>query len=212
MNIITCQDPDAFSIPCDARRNPDRLMPTLLTHPAVPLALGLGLGTSTISRRLLLAGIALCMLPDLDVLAFRFAIPYSAELGHRGFTHSLMFAALVALLGAFSLRRYQERFAPSLLFLFITTASHGVLDALTNGGHGIAFLWPFSLERYFAPMQVIEVSPLSAPRFFSPRGATVLMSELVWVWLPCIGLFAGLAAYRTLMADGRLRQARPRRP
>ncbi len=187
-------------------------MPTLLTHPAVPLAIGLGLGTSTISRRLLLAGIALCMLPDLDVLAFQFAIPYSAGLGHRGFTHSLTFAALVALVGALLLRRYQERFAPALLFLFIAAASHGLLDALTNGGHGIAFLWPFSLERYFAPLRVIEVSPLSALRFFSPRGATVLMSEFRWVWLPCIALFAGLAAYRYVMADGRLRQAPPPRP
>jgi inner membrane protein len=28
-------------------------------------------------------------------------------------------------------------------------ASHGVLDALTNGGHGIAFFSPFLNERYF---------------------------------------------------------------
>jgi inner membrane protein len=187
-------------------------MPTIFTHPAVPLALGLGLGAHTISRRLLLAGVALSMLPDLDVLAFQFAIPYEAGLGHRGFSHSLIFAALVALLGALLLRRYQERFVPSLLFLLIVTVSHGVLDALTNGGHGIAFFWPYSLERYFAPVQFIEVSPLSAVRFFSPRGATVLMSEFLWVWLPCIGLSAVLAAYRYLVPDGRLRQPRSRRP
>lgn len=187
-------------------------MPTLFTHPAVPLALGLGLGTRTISRRLLWVGVGLSILPDLDVLSFQFAIPYAAGLGHRGFTHSLIFAALVALLGALLLRRYQERFAPSLLFLLVAAASHGALDALTNGGYGIAFFWPFSLERYFAPVQVIEVSPLSAVRFFSSRGATVLMSEFFWVWLPCIGLYAILAAYRYIMPDGRLRQSKVHRP
>jgi inner membrane protein len=181
-------------------------MPTLLTHPAVPLALGLGLGTRTISRRLLLAGIGLSILPDLDVLAFQFAIPYASGLGHRGFSHSLIFAALVALLAALLARRYQERFVPSLLFLLVAAASHGLLDAFTNGGYGIAFFWPFSLERYFAPVQVIEVSPLSAARFFSPRGVTVLLSEFFWIWLPCIALCAILAAYRYRMSDGRWRQ------
>ena len=177
-------------------------MPTLLTHPAVPLALGLGLGAGHISRRLLIAGIALSMLPDLDVLAFQFHIPYAAGLGHRGFTHSLIFATVVALLAALLLRRYQERAVPAFLFLWVAIASHGALDALTNGGYGIAFFWPFSLERYFAPFRVIEVSPLGAGRFFSHRGATVLMSEFLWVWIPCIVLYAVLAAYRRL-APGR---------
>ena len=181
-------------------------MPTLFTHPAVPLAIGLGLGTDVISRRLLLVGISLSILPDLDVLAFQFGIPYAAGLGHRGFTHSFIFAALVALLGALLLCRHHERFVPSLLFLLVATASHGILDGMTNGGHGIAYFWPYSLERYFAPVQVIEVSPLSAGRFFSSRGAVVLISEFLWVWLPCIGLYALLTAYRYLVSDSRRRQ------
>ncbi len=44
-------------------------MPTIITHAAVPLCLGLGLGRKTIPPRLLLAGIALAMLPDADVMA-----------------------------------------------------------------------------------------------------------------------------------------------
>ncbi len=187
-------------------------MPTLFTHPAVPLALGLGLGRRTISRRLLLVGVALSILPDVDVVAFLFSIPYSAALGHRGFTHSLMFAAVVALFGAVLLRRYQERFVPALVFLFVAAVSHGVLDAFTNGGLGITFFWPFSLERYFAPVHMIEVSPLSASRLFSPRGVTVLLSEFLWVWLPCIGLYIVLAAYRYLASDGRLQQLTSHRP
>lgn len=171
-------------------------MPTVFTHPALPLAIGLGLGARTIPRRLLLTGIGLSMLPDLDVISFQFAIPYAAGMGHRGFSHSLLFAALPALLGAGWLRRYRVPFAAALPFLLLAAVSHGVLDAFTNGGHGIAFLWPCSLERYFAPLQVIEVSPLSLQRFFSARGATVLMSELVWVWLPCLTLYAMLRISR----------------
>ena len=61
-------------------------MPTILTHTAVPLALGLGLGKEIVPRRVLWAGVALSILPDLDVLAFRFGIPYAAPFGHRGAT------------------------------------------------------------------------------------------------------------------------------
>ena len=35
-------------------------------------------------------------LPDLDVIGFRFGIHYGDFWGHRGFTHSLVFAALLA--------------------------------------------------------------------------------------------------------------------
>ena len=67
-------------------------MPTVITHAAVPLCLGLGLGTNVIPPRLLFAGIVLAMLPDADVLAFKFGVAYGNIFGHRGFTHSLLFA------------------------------------------------------------------------------------------------------------------------
>ena len=173
------------------------LMPTVLTHPAVPVALCLGIGSRVIPYRLLLAGIAVSMLPDLDVLAFRFGIPYASDIGHRGFSHSLAFAAMAALLGAYVLRNGSSK---AFWFLFAVSASHGVLDAFTNGGLGIAFLWPFSAERYFAPIQGIEVSPLSIKRFLSQRGAAVITSELLWVWLPCmtVGILAAVLRWRPL--------------
>ena len=71
------------------------------------------------------------------------------------------------------------------LFLWFTavTASHGLLDALTNGGRGIAFFAPFSDHRYFFPWRPIQVSPIGVG-FFSPRGLRVLASEAQWIWLP----------------------------
>lgn len=172
-------------------------MPTILTHPAVPLALGLGLPHEIVSVRLLLAGVAVSVLPDLDVMAFRFGIPYGAVLGHRGFSHSPVFAGAVTLCVACAFRMLKTRFIVAFPFLFVSMASHGLLDAFTDGGAGIALLWPFSAERYFAPVQVIEVSPIAVSRFFSPRGAIVLISELRWVWGPCAAaglMIWGLAA------------------
>ena len=112
-------------------------MPTILSHPAVPLALALGLGRRTIPPRLLVAGVVCSILPDLDVLTFGLGIPYASQFGHRGFSHSLFFAALVALAGAVFYRRFETRCAVVFAFLFVALASHGLLDALTNGGLGI---------------------------------------------------------------------------
>jgi inner membrane protein len=76
-------------------------------------------------------------------------------------------------------------------------ASHGLLDTFTNGGRGIELLWPWASERYFAPVRPIEVSPLSIRGLFSPRGAEVLKSEVMWVWLPALAAgFALFAARR----------------
>jgi inner membrane protein len=66
----------------------------------------------------------------------------------------------------------------------VVTASHGVLDALTNGGLGVAFFAPFSNTRYFFPWTPIQVSPIGL-RFFSSSSAwAVILSEIEWVWIP----------------------------
>lgn len=171
-------------------------MPTVFSHPAVPLAIGLGLGSKVVSKRLLVAGVVTSILPDLDVLAFRFDIPYVSALGHRGFTHSLSFALLVALIGTAASRTLHTTFRTAFLFLFLATASHGILDAFTDGGLGIAFLWPWSAERFFAPIRPIRVSPLSISRFFSQRGVSVLQSELIWIGLPCVLAALALSLHR----------------
>src|SRR5215813_8832160 len=72
------------------------------------------------------------------------------------------------------------------LFLFFATASHGVFDALTNGGLGVAFFSPFDNSRYFFPWTPIRVSPIGAGRFFSSRGIAVLQSEMLVIWIPAM--------------------------
>jgi inner membrane protein len=76
-------------------------------------------------------------------------------------------------------------------FLFLSTLSHGLLDALTSGGLGVAFFAPFEDRRYFFPWRPIRVSQISVCRFFSATGVRVLCSELQWVWLPA-AVVAGL--------------------
>lgn len=173
-------------------------MPTIFTHAIVPLAVGAGLGNAVISRRLLAAGMAVAILPDLDVVGLHFGIAYGTDFGHRGFSHSIAMAALVALAGAFAWRRLRSTFAVTFWFLFFSMASHGLLDACTDGGSGIAFLWPFTGERFFAPYTPIEVSPIGISRFLSERGAKVVASELVWVWLPLAAFAAALWAARRM--------------
>ncbi|HEV7670658.1 MAG TPA: metal-dependent hydrolase [Thermoanaerobaculia bacterium] len=59
-------------------------MPTVLTHPAVPLALGAAAGGDRVGGRLLVAGVIASVLPDADVLGFRGGVPYESERTRRG--------------------------------------------------------------------------------------------------------------------------------
>jgi inner membrane protein len=120
--------------------------------------------------------------PDLDVLAFRLGIPYGAPFGHRGAAHSIaMGVALGLAVGAVGIR-LGVRPGMSLTAAILVAVSHGVLDAFTDGGKGIALLWPFSAERVFASWRPIPVSPIGL-RALSPRGVAVMMREAV-LFLP----------------------------
>jgi len=177
-------------------------VPTVFSHAAAPLALGLALGRDIVPRRLLVAGVVAAALPDLDVVAFQLGVPYGAGLGHRGFSHSLLVAALVGLAGALGHRTLGAGFTRAFLFLFVSTASHGVLDTFTNGGLGVAFLWPWSGERYWAPdaLRVVAASPISVGRFLSARGLVVLGSELRWIWPPAVAVCLILFGLRRALA------------
>lgn len=161
-------------------------MPTMISHIAIPLAIRLGLRDSDMPRRLLLLAMFCSILPDFDVVAFRLGIPYESQWGHRGFTHSFFFAALLGLMVSAFSQRLGAR--PMLVFgvIFLSTASHALLDAATNGGLGCALFWPFTEQRYFLPWTPIAVSPIGIKNFLGERGAVVLLSEFYWVWLPVI--------------------------
>ena len=159
-------------------------MPTVMTHAVV----GLTLGTlTTFPRRwsFWVLSALLPMVPDFDVIGLPLGVPFLSMWGHRGISHSLVGALVIGLVTAALLARtLGARLVPLALYFALITATHGVLDALTTGGPGVAFFAPFDDTRYFFPWRPIPVSPL--PRnFFTAWGWYVFRSELAMVWLPC---------------------------
>jgi inner membrane protein len=158
-------------------------------------------GVSRMRSALLLAAVA--VIPDVDVIGFSLGIPYAHPLGHRGFTHSLMFAALLAAVAArVTLESLSTR--RRFLVLFAATASHGILDAFTDGGLGVGFLIPFSNERFFAPARPLPVSPIGIDG--SVPG--IIAVEIAWVWLPVLALVAASEAWRRARARARAGRSR----
>jgi inner membrane protein len=166
------------------------LMCSVLTHPAVPIALSTLFPQEDFSSTVLLAGAACSVIPDLDVIGLKFGIRSPHMLGHRGLTHSIAFAAALGAVLTYTLFRHNHPHPwVVFLFLFVSTLSHALLDMLTNGGQGVALWAPFSNTRYFFPWRPIEVSPIGVRRFFSARGVQIIQSELRWVWLPSAGAY-----------------------
>jgi inner membrane protein len=135
------------------------------------------------------------MVPDLDVFGLFWNIQYGSPFGHRGFTHSLCFALFTGLVAAgLTFRYFQVKFWDLWGFFFVVTASHGILDAFTNGGYGIAFFWPFDTTRYgpWGPVQVADIG-FEIPDF---RTSRTVRTELLWMWLPTAILVALVMACR----------------
>ena len=159
----------------------------MITHALVGLGLGVALRPARTGPGYWIACIGLPVVPDLDTPLLG-AEGHSA-CSHRGLSHSLLFAATAAAIVAWVLaldrgRLVASRFAGLLALFALVVASHGVLDAFTDGGSGIMFLWPFSEERFFWSRRPIAVAPLSIELFFSEWGWAVLKSEMRWVWAP----------------------------
>ena|ERR1700741_2584000 len=164
-------------------------MPTIISHAAIAVPLITAFPERTVPRRLVDIGVAVSIAPDIDVIGSRFGIQYGDLLGHRGLSHSLLVAALLAfaaLPGASLRPGISMHRGWTWLYFFLAAASHGVLDAFTDGGLGVAFFSPFDTSRYFFPVTPISVSPVGLS-FFSVRGLSVLLNELLWVWLPAVG-------------------------
>ncbi len=156
-------------------------------HVAVALTLGNVLHTPASNRQFWLAAAACSLIPDLDVL--------SPGLfgGHRGLSHSLFFAPLVGTFVLWLGFRGPESAGSRLrywLCFTLATASHGLLDSLTDYGSGIAFLAPFSGERYTAPWHPLGTGARGCQGALDCF-ATAAGNEVLWVGVPCL-VFATL--------------------
>ena len=167
-------------------------MATLFTHAVVAIAAGNVFARRQMRLSFWVLSILCAVLPDVDVIGFYLGVPYDHFFGHRGFTHSLLFAAVWGfLVASFIFRDVEGGSHPWLLrwvYFSAVTASHGALDAMTNGGFGVAFYSPFDPTRFFFTWRPIEVAPIGVEAGLSEWGLQILLSELVYVWTPMIVL------------------------
>ena len=56
------------------------------------------------------------------------------------------------------------------------------------GGLGVAFFSPIDQQRYFFSFRPIQVFPIGIRNFAGQQAVRVLVSEVVWVGLPCLVL------------------------
>jgi inner membrane protein len=179
-------------------------MPTVVTHAAAAVFFGAGCAGRKASGRFWGCTVVCSVLPDFDVIGFGFGIRYGDLLGHRGFSHSLCLALLSGIFFAAICgcrlrparlscgvppprgRLLSRRTLGLVAFFTAISILHGLLDAMTDGGLGVAFLSPFSNERFFLPWRPVAVAPISITSLFTRWGLAVFVSEIVWVWGPVL--------------------------
>lgn len=171
-------------------------MATAFTHAFVAASLGKAAYPQKMPWKFWALAIFCSAAPDLDVGLHAYGIEYGDPWGHRGMTHSLFFAAIMSLLLVTVIlykyaRPLSHKWLGLVTLIFLITASHGLLDAFTNGGLGVAFFAPFSNERYFMPWRPIDVSPIGLRGIFTAYFVKVLLSELLFICLPT-AVFSGL--------------------
>ena len=151
-------------------------MPGIL-HAAVGAAAGRAVARVRTGRLMVVLAL-LSMLPDLDVLAFAFGIPYQAPFGHRGALHSIAMALVIGALCSLDARAWQLSRLRMFGVVSAVIASHGLLDTFTDGGLGIALAWPLSNHRFFFSWRPLPVAPIGAG-ILSRYGLHVLLTESI---------------------------------
>ena len=127
-------------------------MPTLIGHSIT----GLSVSTLFLARPYIKRVGFLCVIcsviPDLDAIGFCLGIPYEHWLGHRGFSHSILFAVFFALrasLFILDIEKSPKKRGFLLSAFFICVVMHDILDAMTNGGLGVSLRSRHSVRRVY---------------------------------------------------------------
>jgi inner membrane protein len=170
-------------------------MPTLITHAIIGGSAAIALASNsswdrTTKYEIAFLSVLCSVIPDADVSAFALDIPYGHTFGHRGFFHSLLFALLLGLATSCLFPRQapvlSRRWFLLAAYFCTLSCSHGLLDACTQGGLGVALLSPFDTTRYRFSYAPFTAAPLSLHQMFTPWGARVLRMELVLLWVPAL--------------------------
>ncbi len=126
------------------------------------IVLGAAVGEAVLGRKVgnkaMLYGAIAGTIPDLDVIANYFTDTVTAIEVHRGFTHSIVFAVLLAPVFGWLISKIEKRSAAVwkdwswLMFWGLFT--HPILDAFTTWGTQL--FWPFDIRVAFKNIFVID--------------------------------------------------------
>lgn len=161
-------------------------MPTSLSHAAAGLAIASVLKPAKATSRYWMLAAACAAIPDIDALSLPLRLPPNDLLGHRGITHSVLFAVgLSAVVTAlwFPRERVGDDRWRIWLAMCLATMSHGLLDALSSYGHGVALLapmWNQHLCFSSRPLGNIGVGH----RGVLSLSLRVAANEAIWIWMP----------------------------
>lgn len=129
------------------------------------IVLGASVGEAVLGKKVgnkaILWGAIAGTIPDLDVLLRYFTDEISSTQMHRGFSHSIVFAVLIAPLLGWIAKKIHFKlkdvsFKDWTKLFFWTTVTHPLLDAHTTWG--TQFFWPFNYR--LAYQNIFVVDPL----------------------------------------------------
>jgi inner membrane protein len=121
----------------------------------------------------------LAILPDLDYVGVVMGLEYTGHYGHRGYSHSALFALAIAGVAYMVARKWGTRPGFTALLAFLAVISHGLLDSMTYRTRGVPFFWPLTEYRVTFGWRPIPPAPVGA-RFLSQRGLEVALVEMVY--------------------------------
>jgi membrane-bound metal-dependent hydrolase YbcI (DUF457 family) len=153
-------------------------MPSSVAHGLTAFALGAAILPQRSARPIVLTGVACAVLLDIDAIGRPFGYGDLAWFGgHRALTHSTFFALTLGLGLTFLWRQRLPSRAlqgRAAAFLILAMVAHGVFDAFTGYGDGVALFAPLSWHRFASAWE-----PFAG-----------VWEEVFIVWLPA-GLFLG---------------------
>lgn len=159
-------------------------MPSFLGHAVAGVALGAAFADENTPRRAVALGTFCALAPDLDGFTLFLSLHPGNFLAHRGVSHSLLAAVLLAAVVLLLGFRREQRSLRVGVYLLLASISHGLLDACTSGRIGVAFFYPFSASRWGCYWQPFLDAPLPFWPGLRLPFLGALLGEALWIGLP----------------------------
>jgi inner membrane protein len=171
-------------------------LPSLFGHAAAGIALGAAFAEEGTPRKTMVLGTLCALAPDLDWFTAFLRLHPGNYLAHRGVTHSLLGAVLLAAAVLLLGFKREQRTLRLATYLLLASLSHGLLDACTSGNIGVAFFYPFSSSRWACDWQPIQDAPLPFWPGLRLPFLGALLGEMLWIGVPAFLLVAETYLFR----------------